>query len=168
MALLPRIGERTAHLVLVGDGSEREPLAALAETLGLTGRVHFAGERRGSLNFHHLFDVSALSSLHEGFPNSLIEAMAAGRPVVATSVGGVTDAVEHGVTGYLVAARDPSALAMALSTLLGQPALRRAFGDAGRERVRSAYGADDVIERLQALYLSLVTTRSAARSGRRA
>lgn len=140
------------HLAIVGDGPCRGDLEALATKLGLGGRVLFAGMRPHRPNLHHLFDVSALSSLSEGFPNSVVEAMAAARPVVATDVGGVRDALVDGVTGLLVPAGDPAALGAALERVLGDPATAAAMGRAGRERAESLFAAEPVVAGLVSLY----------------
>jgi glycosyltransferase involved in cell wall biosynthesis len=103
-------------------------------------------------NLHHLFEVSALSSRSEGFPNSVVEAMAAARPVVATDVGGVRDALVDGVTGRLVPTGDPAALEAALERVLGDPATAAAMGRAGRERAASLFAAEPVVAALLSLY----------------
>jgi glycosyltransferase involved in cell wall biosynthesis len=110
-------------------------------------------------NPHHLFDVSVLPSLSEGFPNSLVEAMAAGRPVVATRVGGVPDAVADGVTGLLVPPATPALLAAALAELLADPARRAAMGAAGSARARALFHAGTVIPLLEAMYTSAPARR---------
>ncbi|MDQ3997800.1 MAG: glycosyltransferase [Gemmatimonadota bacterium] len=140
------------HLVLVGDGECRVALEALARTLGLEGRAHFAGRRRNEPNLHHAFDVSVLCSTSEGFPNSIVEAMAAGKPVVATNVGGVADAVSDGETGLLVPASQPERLAAAIEVLLRDPERRRVLGSTGRDRARARYHATSVVGSLETLY----------------
>ena len=140
------------HLAIVGDGPCREALEALAAGLGPAGRVHFAGMRPNRPNPHHLFDVSVLTSLSEGFPNSVVEAMAAARPVVATDVGGMRDALLDGATGRLVPAGDPAALADALASVLEDAAGADAMGRAGRERAEALFSAEPVIAGLLALY----------------
>jgi len=153
------------HLVLIGDGPCRAGLEELARQLGIESRVHFAGEVVSSRNLHQNFDVSVLCSSSEGFPNSLIEAMAAARPVVATQVGGVTDAVTHGVTGILVPVDDPAPLADALRTLEADSLKRARLGEAGREAARMKFRQEIVIEKLSALYETLADRRRAARAG---
>jgi glycosyltransferase involved in cell wall biosynthesis len=149
------------YLVVAGaDGGSRAMLEALTAELGLAGRVRFAGLRPTLPSVHHLFDVSALTSLSEGLPNSLLEAMAAGRPVVATAVGAVADIVRHERTGLLVRPRDAAGLAAALERMLLQPAARRSFGEEGRKYVREHHCAEAAITPLLAAY------QAAARRGR--
>jgi glycosyltransferase involved in cell wall biosynthesis len=143
------------HCVLVGDGPERERIEGLAASLDITDIVHLAGERGQSPNLHALFDVSVLCSTTEAFPNSVLEAMAAARPVVATAVGGTPDAVREGSTGLLVPPRDPSRLADAILRLYREPALRARLGAAGCAVARADYSADAVISQVEALYTDL-------------
>jgi len=154
------------HLVVIGDGPSRAELGERARQLRIGSRVHFAGEVVSPHNLHQCFDVSVLCSLSEGFPNSLIEAMAAARPVIATPVGGVTDAVTHGVTGLLVPVGDPVPLMDALRRLEADPLLRTRLGEAGREAVRMKFRQEVVIEKLSALYEMLADRRPAATSVR--
>ena len=154
------------HLVVIGDGPSRAELGDLARHLRIESRVHFAGEVVSAHNLHESFDVSVLCSLSEGFPNSVIEAMAAARPVVATPVGGVTDAVTHGITGMLVPVDDPARLADALRMLESDPQLRTRLGETAREAVRAKFRQDIVIEKVSALYEKLSGLRRAASFGR--
>jgi glycosyltransferase involved in cell wall biosynthesis len=147
------------RVVLVGEGSIQPYLEAQARALAVSDIVHFAGHRDHDPNPHNLFDVSVLCSLHEGFPNTIVEAMAAARPVVATNVGGAPDAVEDGETGLLVPPRDPARLAEAIDALLGDPARRARMGAAGQRRARERYHASTVIPRLEALYEDLLQRR---------
>ena len=154
------------HVVLIGDGPSRAGLEELARQLRIESRVHFAGEVVSPQNLHQFFDVTVLCSLSEGFPNSLIEAMAAAKPVVATPVGGVTDALTHAVTGILVPVDDPAPLVDALRTLEADSPLRTRLGKAGREVVRVKFCQEIVIEKLSALYETLADHRRVATSGR--
>jgi glycosyltransferase involved in cell wall biosynthesis len=147
------------RVVVVGEGPERERLAQLATALGIGEVVRFAGLRPQVPSFHYLFDVSVLCSVSEGFPNSLIEAMAAGRPIVATDVGGVRDAVRDGENGLLVPARDPAALASALGRLLADRDQRVTFGSAGERRARHEFHARVVVGALERLYDQLLSER---------
>jgi glycosyltransferase involved in cell wall biosynthesis len=143
------------HCILVGDGPERASIEALAGSLGIQDIVHLAGERAQPPNLHGLFDVSVLCSTTEAFPNSVLEAMAASRPVVATDVGGTPDAVHEGTTGLLVRPGDPSRLADAILRLHQEPALRAKLGNAAREAARAGYSAEAVIRQVEALYTRL-------------
>src|SRR6185295_6578718 len=100
-----------AHFVLVGDGPLRPVLEKQATHLGIADRVHLLGDRTGVAQLISAFDLLVLSSLHEGLPNAVMEAMAARVPVVATAVGGTKELISDGETGYLAAAGDASALA---------------------------------------------------------
>jgi glycosyltransferase involved in cell wall biosynthesis len=100
-------------------------------------------------------DIYACSSETEGFSNVLLEAMAAGKPVVATSVGGNPDAVADGVTGILVPPRDPARMASALETLINNADLQRQMGRAGLRRAAEKFSLDAMVQRHQELYSSL-------------
>jgi len=148
--------EPRAFLVLVGDGEMRPALEAQVKALGLTNAVHFTGELRGSSNHHRAFDISVLASRSEGFPNTLVEAMAAGRPVVATAVGGSIDAVEHEATGLLVPPADSAALAESLIRLVRNGEERERFGKQALLRARDRYRASQVIDSLSDMYSQLL------------
>lgn len=149
------------HVVLIGDGPRRPGLERLAEELDISARTHFAGARPNLPNLHHFFDVSVLTSLTEGFPNSLVEAMAAGRPVVATNVGGNSDAVRPS-TGMLVPPSDPNAFACALERVLTDEDLRRRMGAAALTIARTEYHVDAVIPGLETIYMRLLGRRTAS------
>lgn len=156
--LLRAIARLPADLPLqaacVGDGPERGALEQLATELGIRSRMHFLGELPVRPTAHELFDISVLCSLSEGFPNSLLEAMAVGRPVVATRVGGVADTVRDEVNGLLIAAGDVAGLSTALTRLARDEALRARLG-AAASSTAAAYAADQVIPQLMALYVRL-------------
>lgn len=143
------------HLVLIGDGPCRAALEAQAAMLGVSAEVHFAGLVHGDLNMHAMFDIAVLPSLSEGFPNSVVEAMAAGCPVVATDVGGIPDAVMDGETGYLVPTQSPARLAGALELLIEDASLRARMGLAGQARARRHFHVTAVVPALEALYHEL-------------
>lgn len=147
---------RPVHLVLIGDGPERGRIESLVKELELTDAVHLAGELDGRENLHRGIDVSVLASVSEGFPNSIVEAMAAGNPTVATAVGGCMDAIEDGRTGFLVPPGDAHALADALERLVDDPGLRARMGRAALERARDTFSAASVIRDLERMYLRLV------------
>jgi L-malate glycosyltransferase len=145
------------HLVLVGDGPVRPSLEALVRSLELQDAVTLVGEVRDGRNHHHGFDISVLCSVSEGFPNTLVEAMAAGRPVVATAVGGSIDAVVDGETGLLVPPGSAEQLAAALTRVIEDAALRHRLGDAGRTRAATLFTASDTVARLERMYEDLLT-----------
>ncbi len=147
------------RVVLVGDGPSRHSLEQLAADLSLTDNVVFAGRRPNVPNLHHLFDVSVLCSTSEGLPNSVLEAMAAARPVVATRVGAVGDAVLDGETGVLVPAADHVQLAAALETLLSDRGRATRMGETAATRARQHYSAGAALNALENLYLRLVERR---------
>ncbi|HWM10364.1 MAG TPA: glycosyltransferase family 4 protein [Solirubrobacteraceae bacterium] len=146
---------------IVGDGPERPAVEAEIRAAGLDGVVELAGERNDVPHLLANADVFALSSRSEGAPLSILEAMAAGLPVVASAVGGVPEIVADGTTGLLVPRDDAPALAAALEALLADAALRRRLGAAGRERVRERF---DLAE-LRRAHLELYA-RELARAGR--
>lgn len=143
------------RLTLVGDGPARPELSTQADHLGLAERVHFAGwtirDALPRLLVAH--DLFVFPSRDEGMPNAVLEAMAAGLPVIATAIAGNEELVLPDRTGLLVPPDDPDALADALDRCLGDAALRRAFGHAGRERAVREYAWGRVAE----VYLRLCT-----------
>jgi glycosyltransferase involved in cell wall biosynthesis len=144
------------QFLLVGDGERRQELEEFVRQLGLDGQVRFLGWQRDLERIYADLDLVALTSANEGSPVSLIEAMAAGRPVVSTRVGGVPDLVENGVAGLLVPPGDPAALAEAMTTLLADPQRRRLMGQAGRERVYPALSAQRLVRDIDQLYTNLL------------
>jgi len=148
-----------ARFLVVGDGELREELEAYARELGLDGRVLFTGWRRDLPRLYADLDVVALTSINEGTPVSLIEAMAAGVPVVATTVGGVPDVVVNGETGYLVEAGDVKGMAEAITELLRNPEKAREMGRKGREVVYPKFAAQTLIANVEQLYSGLLRHR---------
>ena len=146
-----------AQAMLIGDGPLRPQLEAQCRALGLDGSVRVLGSRLDVPALLALVDLVAHPSLEEGFPNAVLEAMAAGKAVVATSVGGTAEAVVHEETGLLVPARDPGALAEAMIRMLAAPAEARRFGNAGRRRVAERFGLAAMVRRHEALYETLWT-----------
>jgi glycosyltransferase involved in cell wall biosynthesis len=145
----------TLKVLIVGGGPEETSLRALVDDLGLSETVMFTGFRSDIADVLAIFDVAVLSSDYEGTPLSVMEYMAAGRPIVATGVGGVRDLVTHGVHGLLVQPRDPKALAGALVRLLRDPAMRAQMGEAGRTRQQREFTIDVTLDHLELLYEQL-------------
>lgn len=141
-----------ARLLLVGDGSLRESLAAQARRLRVAESVVFTGFRADIPRILDAIDVMALPSLHEGMPLTVIEAAAAGRPVVATAVDGTPEVVRDGQTGYLVPAADPAPLARALLALLGDPAGAARMGEEACRWARERFDIDAHVEATARVY----------------
>lgn len=154
LALLP--GE--VRLVLGGAGFQRDALAAQAAALGLQDRVRMTGFVSDVPAFLGEAGIFVLPSRSEGLGLVLLEAMAAGRPVVASRVGGIPEVVVDEETGLLVPPEDPRALAAALERLLADPALARRMGEAGRQRVAALFSARRMAEQTAALYEELITS----------
>ncbi len=152
-------------LAVLGDGPERERLAALAASLGLTARVRFLGHVGDARAAYAAMEVFVLSSRTEGLPNTLLEAMAMGRPVAASAVGGVPEVVRDGTDGILVPAGDVDALAAALRRLLTDPAGAEAMGRRARERVVARFAFADRVRRMEEIYLELDATGRVAPGG---
>jgi glycosyltransferase involved in cell wall biosynthesis len=145
-----------AFLVLVGDGPDREHLERYAHDLGVVRRCLFVGYQNDVARFYDAMDVLLLPSANEGTPVSVIEALAAGRPVVATRVGGVPDVIRDGVDGFLVEAGDAGTLAARLDELARDPERRRRMGSAGQARVLERYAVDRLIDDIDGLYRRLL------------
>jgi glycosyltransferase involved in cell wall biosynthesis len=141
-----------SHLVIVGDGPEREALERLAAETGVASSISFFGYCSNVPMVLAAFDLYVNSSIHEGVSLTVLEAMAASLPVVATSVGGNPEVVVDGETGYLVADRTPVALAEAMLRLDSHPALRRSLGAQGRARVEREFSLDRMVSTYLAEY----------------
>ncbi|MER3523959.1 MAG: hypothetical protein C4326_07800 [Ignavibacteria bacterium] len=145
-----------ALFLFVGDGHLREQLERIACDLKVDHSVVFMGKREDVRQILAITDVFVLPSLFEGMPLSVLEAMAMGKPVVATKVDGTAEAVTDGISGYLVPPRDSTALASRIIELLADPLLRAEFGQHARERVRSLFSADLMSNKYLSLYISLL------------
>jgi glycosyltransferase involved in cell wall biosynthesis len=146
------------RFLLVGDGSIKPELKDHAACLGLSGRVAFTGFRTDVATLLAQVDLSVLPSLSEGLSNTLLESMAAGVPVIATRVGGNPEAVEDGVSGLLVPARDSAALADAIGRLLQNRALALKMAQAGKKRIAETFSMERSIREVERLYEQLVST----------
>jgi glycosyltransferase involved in cell wall biosynthesis len=158
-AALVRQSFPDARFAVVGDGEVRAALEAEARRLGLTEVTTFHGWRRDLAHVYGDLDVAVNSSLNEGTPVSLIEAMAAGCPVVATAVGGTPDVLGAGSRGLLVPARDAPALAQAIVETLTQRSAAAGRVAAARQHVLTLHSAERLIGDLDRLYRSLLPVR---------
>jgi glycosyltransferase involved in cell wall biosynthesis len=148
------------RLLIVGDGPERQNLTQRAAEAGIADRVVFAGYQAEPQRFLAAMDVFALTSRSEGFPVSLLEAWAAGRPVVCSAVGGIPAAVTTGEDGLLFPRGDEGALVSALERVLQDEALAHRFGERGREKVTAKYSLERMASEYDALYAALVARSS--------
>ncbi len=145
-----------ATFVLIGDGARRSAFEAMAAELGLSKNVLFLGQRHDVADLLGCCDIAVLPSQAEGFPNALLEYMAARLPAIATDVGGNREVIEHGVTGLLCAPNDPHELAKSILYLLENPKTASDMANAGRERVRRDFSFDKLIANTEALYAELL------------
>jgi glycosyltransferase involved in cell wall biosynthesis len=156
-ASIPRL-----TLLLVGGGGEEERLRRLVADRGLGRRVIFTGLLEDSARVYPILDLYVASSLREGLPLALLEAMGAGLAIVATDVSGHRDVVRHAETGLLVPPEDESALAEAIASLLADPDRRRQMGAAGRRRVVDEFSIGPMVERMAGIYRHASTDSASA------
>ena len=147
---------RDLRLMMIGDGALRLTAAQALQEAGLSDRAWLPGERSDVPDLFRAMDVFVLPSLAEGISNTILEAMASGLPVVATDVGGNSELVEAGRTGFLVPRADPEAMADAIRIYVDDPELRRDHGARGRERCEREFSIGTMVKRYAALYDSLL------------
>ena len=147
----PKLG-----VAIVGTGALRQALEAQAAVLGITEHVCFTGFRRDIPALIRGFEIFVFPSYLEGLGTSVLDAMALGKPVVATHAGGIPEAVQDGITGLLVPPRDPAALARAIRHLLQHPELQVQFGKAGRRWVEQKFTAERMAQQTMQVYHQLM------------
>lgn len=145
--------------MIVGDGPLRAEVEALAAQQGIAGRLVLTGLRRDVPDLMAAMDIFALSSLWEGLPRVLPQAMASGLPIVATAIDGSAEAIEEGVHGFLTPPGDPQALAQAAVRLLRDPELARRMGDAGRARA-AEFDVRTMVAQIDGLYRLLLAKKN--------
>jgi glycosyltransferase involved in cell wall biosynthesis len=155
-ARVARLDERV-HFVLVGDGPLKNDIAYQARQLGIGERVHMLGDRSDARRLVASFDLSVLTSLSEGLPNTVMEAMSAGVPVVATAVGGTTELIEDGETGFLIPPANVEALAAGMFFVLENEAQCQAIAQRGREFINSRFSMSRMVESVERLYEELMS-----------
>jgi glycosyltransferase involved in cell wall biosynthesis len=144
------------ELVIVGEGAEKPRLQGLITSLGRSDRIHLLGYRSDMVSLYEAMDVYALSSLREGLPNVLLEAMAVEVPVVATRIAGVPRLIRAEENGLLVAPGSTEDLIQALTRLVRDEELRRRFRQAGRKTVETGYSFAGRMRKIQTLYDNLL------------
>jgi glycosyltransferase involved in cell wall biosynthesis len=152
----------TLHLLVIGDGELRGELERRVAALGLEPRVHFAGARRDLGNVLAAIDLFVMPSLWEGLPLSLVLAMGAGLPAIATRVAGIPEVIENDVSGLLVPPGDKDQLSAALARVTGDAALRARLGEAARAFVRPRFGVDRYVASITDLYSDLLAAKGMA------
>ena len=152
------------RFIVFGEGPDRPALEQLLHTLKLTDRVSLPGRRDDMPAVYASLDVLVSSSRQEGLPISLLEAMASGLPILATSVGEVPSLIRHQQTGLLVAPNDVQALSQAMITLLTDPNLRHRLAAQAKQLVETEFSAHTMTEHYRRLYRSLLTAQSPAPS----
>jgi glycosyltransferase involved in cell wall biosynthesis len=150
------------HLLVIGDGELRRSLEQQAERLGLASRVHFAGARRDLGNVLAAIDVFVMPSLWEGLPLSLVLAMGAGLPVIASRVAGIPEVVHHEQSGVLVTPGDAGELSDALVRVITNAAFGASLGRAAKTFVVPRFGVDGYIASMTALYRRLLAGKQLA------
>ena len=150
---------RAARFVLIGDGPESSRLLHQVKQLGLEENFLFLGRREDVPELLSCCDLFVLPSTAEGLPNAILEAMAAGLPVVSTGVGGSAEIVTHGVNGLLVPPRDPNSLAVAILRLLQDSELARRLARAGKQQVHDQFTFNRLVRELEGLYSELLTQK---------
>jgi glycosyltransferase involved in cell wall biosynthesis len=145
-----------AIFVFAGDGPERSALERQASELGIADRVWFLGNRDDVPALLDQCDLFVLPCLFEGLPLSVLEAMAAGKPVIASAIGGTDEAVSHGETGLLVPPADPRALALAINTLLSDRELAQRLAAAGQRRAIAEFSTEEMVRRTTGIYETLL------------
>ena len=147
------------RIVIVGDGPERDALLGLASQLGIDKQLTLAGFQRDTKPYYALATLVAVPSHSEGSPNVVLEAMAAGLPIVANAVGGVPEILEEDVTGLTVPARNANAMAQALRRTLSDPELRNRLGPAARARALGEHTPEAYRTKLAGFYQSVLRSR---------
>jgi len=148
--------ETKAELVIVGDGPLNQKLRQSASDLGIATYVKFLGYREDIKDLLSVFDVIVLPSLMEGVSLTILEAMAAGKPVIVTNVGGNPEVVVDGETGLLVPSRDPQKMADAIMRILSDPSLARRMGEAGRKRVEEKFSLEKMVNEYEKVYRNIL------------
>jgi len=143
-------------LIFVGDGPERSRLESLVQDLNISNHVKFAGFQEDVRSFLNEFDLFVLSSITEGIPVAMLEAMAMGVPVVATRVGGIPEVIQDNVNGLLVECRNPEMLAGAIKQLIDDNSLREKIGGAGHEKVKCSFSREAICSQYEQLYVDLL------------
>jgi glycosyltransferase involved in cell wall biosynthesis len=147
------------HFVMVGTGALAKRIEQRMKRVGLEGCFTRIATVAELPDLYSIMNVVVLCSRNEGFPNAVMEAMAAGRPVVAANVGGIPEMITHGETGVLVNSRNPENFTDAVSWLLDNPVEAEAMGASGAEHVRAEFSVESMVRKYRALYSELLRAK---------
>ena len=151
-ACAPLKDSPTVRLAIIGDGPTKVNLMAHAKALGIESRVSFLGSMPEAARYLPAMEVACLTSYTEGMPNLIMEASAAGLPVISTDCGDTSELIENGVTGYLVSTDDHTTMSEYLDLLLKNCELRSRMGQAGQEKMRREFSVETMIKRMTQVY----------------
>jgi glycosyltransferase involved in cell wall biosynthesis len=151
---------RNLRLLIVGSGGLEEDLKARAHKTGVSHRVIFTGYRADTMDLLNAMDIFVHPSLWEGFGLAVLEAMAMGKPVIATRVSALPELIEDTVSGFLVAPQDAAALATMITRLAGDAQLQQTIGDRARQRCREQFGIERMVEATRQLYGDVLASSS--------
>jgi glycosyltransferase involved in cell wall biosynthesis len=162
LAALPRVlsAHPRAQLAIFGEGPDLQRLRGLAEQAGISAAIHFMGPSESPLDVLRGMDVFVHPSWAESFPYVVLEAMSLGRPIVASDVGGIGEALVDGSSGLLVPGRDAEALSLALIAMLDDPDRSQSMGAAARRRADELFSLQAMVDRLIRVYDELVVPLS--------
>jgi len=138
----------------VGGGVQKDELEAMARDAGLDGRFRFLGVRQDVRDLIYSFDIFVLSSMSEGLPYVILEAMCMKKPIVSTNVGGIPEAIDHGANGLLVSPKDVDALAASILSLLQDKDKARALGEAAHQRIADSFTVEKMVDQTEQIYMS--------------
>jgi len=156
-----------ARFLLVGDGPRKEILEKLVQDLGISQHVIFTGFVKDIPEIYSFSDMAVLSSWSEGLPQSLMQAMAAGVPVVATRVGGVPEVVIHEKTGLLVESGDHEGLAKGIIRILSDPGVSAEFAENAKKHVMEYHSVKHMVDKIEGLYKGLLAAKALTRKERK-
>jgi len=142
--------------IIAGKGPLESQLKGLSIKLGISDKVKFLGFNDDIPKLLSVIDIFVLPSLWEGMPNVVLEAMAAGKPVIATDTGGSKDIIDSGINGVLVEPKNSEALAEAILALLGDPAQRKRLGESARDKVKERFPIDKMVSKTEQIYTKLL------------
>lgn len=151
-----------AHFVWVGDGPLESEVRKLSASLNLDSVIHWLGQRNDVPQLLHIFDCFVLTSRWEGFPLVILEAMAAGVPVIATDILGTREAIQHEINGWLAPVGDPESMARFVLDLLADPVKADKFRSASRARIDTEFTRERMLSMIQDLYLEMISRGSSS------